>query len=137
MKPKLSTRTASKYKGAMATNYETKRMKQMRWHRENEIVAGLLSTTHGLATVLDVPVGTGRYLALYQQLGLNAVGVDTSTNMLALAQRKMLPVQLVRGSALALGFQDQEFDAVVCVRFLDLIEEEAMRQAVKEICRVA
>jgi hypothetical protein len=32
--------------------------------------------------------------------------------------------------------EDEWYDCTVCVRFLDLIDEDAMRAVVKELCRV-
>jgi ubiquinone/menaquinone biosynthesis C-methylase UbiE len=135
---KLSDYTAVKYRGAMAATYEPKRVNAIRWNQENEIVEKMLiAQRHSITRVLDVPVGTGRFLHLYQKLGCSVTGIDSSEPMLALARKKKLPGYLVQGSIYDLQFNDQEFDAVVCVRLLDLIEEAAMRQAVSEICRVA
>jgi ubiquinone/menaquinone biosynthesis C-methylase UbiE len=133
--PDLSERTARKYSGAMAAGYERKRMKQQRWHEENALVAAMLSSQK-LNSVLDVPVGTGRFLRLYRKLNLACVGIDSSPAMLALARRKRQPGQLLIGDARQLLLEDKAVDATVCVRFLDLIEEHAMRQVVAELCRV-
>jgi ubiquinone/menaquinone biosynthesis C-methylase UbiE len=131
----LADRTAKKYRGRMAANYEAKRMKQQRWDLENQIVAAMLHTLHG--TVLDVPVGTGRYLELYQKFKLDCTGIDTSEEMLALAKQKNLPGKLLIGDATAINFPTKSFDHVVCIRFLDLIDEPAMYRVMKELCRVA
>jgi ubiquinone/menaquinone biosynthesis C-methylase UbiE len=131
----LSSRTAIKYRGRMAANYEAKRKKQIRWDLENQLVSAMLHTLHG--SVLDVPVGTGRFLKLYQDLKLECTGIDTSDEMLALARKKRLPGKLLKGNATAIDFPNKSFDHVVCVRFLDLIDEPAMLQVVKELCRVA
>jgi ubiquinone/menaquinone biosynthesis C-methylase UbiE len=131
----LSDRTAKKYRGRMAANYERKRTKQLRWDMENKIVSAMLHTLKG--TVLDVPVGTGRFLNLYRELGMKCTGVDISEEMIALAREKGLPGILLIGDATSLKYPSKSFNHVVCIRFLDLIDEEAMRQVVKEICRVA
>jgi len=132
----LSDRTARKYRGKMASGYEAKRMKQLRWHQENAIVRGMLEGARG--SVLDVPVGTGRFLAMYNELGLHpVVGIDSSDEMLKLAARKGFPYELENGDARKLRFADRSFDNVVCVRFLDLIDEPAMTAVVTELLRVA
>lgn len=88
--------------------------------------------------MLDVPVGSGRFLTLYRKLHVRWVnGVDVSEEMLALARAKKTAAKLDVGSATALDFPDDSFETVVCVRFLDLIDEEAARQVVRELCRVA
>jgi ubiquinone/menaquinone biosynthesis C-methylase UbiE len=127
--------TVHRYKGAMAANYETKRSRQIRWKQENDIVASMLQGSRG--SVLDCPVGAGRYLQLYKDLKLKCTGIDSSDEMLFLAYKKKLPGKLKLGNAAALPFKDKSFDQAVCVRFLDLIDEETMRQVVRELCRVA
>lgn len=90
-----------------------------------------------VGSLLDCPVGTGRFLGLYRKLGLtNVTGIDSSETMLALARKKRLAVVLEKGDATSIGVDDQTYDVVVCVRFLDLIEETAMRAAVTELTRV-
>lgn len=128
--------TSRKYRGKTASGYEAKRRKQMRWHLENEAVEKFIEGASG--SVLDVPVGTGRFLPLYERMlsGMEAVGVDISEEMLALARRKSdFPLEV--GDATKLRFTDATFDVVVCVRFLDLIDEAAMCKVVTELCRVA
>lgn len=134
--------TSRKYRGRKAATYDAVRTKQLRWKQENEIVERML---RGIAprTVLDVPVGTGRYLQLYKQLGCEHVeGLDISEAMLVLARRKLRALRwrsnvlLRTGDATYLG-GSVIYDAAVCVRFLDLIDEAAMRKVVKELCRVA
>ena len=121
----------------MARNYEAKRMTQERWDLENEIVETMLmQQRNDIIRLLDIPVGTGRFLAMYKVLGISVVGVDISEEMLRQARGKGHPVHLEIGDATKLRFKDQEFDAAVCVRFLDLIEEDAMRQVMCELFRV-
>jgi ubiquinone/menaquinone biosynthesis C-methylase UbiE len=105
---------------------------------ENEIVEKYLeeSNVRG-ARVLDVPTGTGRFLKMFTVLGASSiVGIDSSNEMLALARKKKIRnAVLKQGDIRNLG--DERFDIVVCVRYLDLIDQEAMRTAVREITRVA
>jgi ubiquinone/menaquinone biosynthesis C-methylase UbiE len=119
----------------MAINYEAKRSRQIRWSLENQMVSAMLHTLKG--TVLDVPVGTGRFLDLYAKLKMKCTGIDISEEMIALAREKDLPGELIIGDATSLKYPSQSFNHVVCVRFLDLIDEDAMLQVVTEICRVA
>ena len=85
----LTQRTALKYRKKMAANYEAKRSKQLRWDMENKIVAAMLDTLNG--SVLDVPVGTGRFLKLYANLKMKCTGIDISEEMLTLARQKRMP----------------------------------------------
>lgn len=133
--------TAKKYRGRKAETYDAVRERQRRWALENAAVARMLGNP---ASVLDCPVGTGRFLALYRERGVReVVGIDSSEAMLALARAKVRPVRghtvrLEVGDARAHPSMDKEsIDAAVCVRFLDLIDEEAMRAVVTEMTRVA
>jgi len=87
-------------------------------------------------SVLDVPVGTGRFLPLYDELKLIASGIDSSEEMLALASKKKSKARLSVGDASKLTCKDKFFDHAVCVRFLDLIDEDAMVKVTKELFRV-
>jgi len=134
-------KTSKRYRGKMARGYETKRKTQYRWDIENKTVEDMLKLLRP-ETVLDVPVGTGRFLKVYQKLGiLNVTGIDSSEEMLELAHRKRIDktanYRLRIGDARKLAASEKSHDVAVCVRFLDLIDEEAMREVVKELCRVA
>ena len=141
--------TARKYAGKMAENYESLRIKKQRWLQENEIVEAMLQSQKD-ETVLDIPVGTGRFLVLYNKLGLKCYGYDTSKAMLSLAKRKhkmlMSPKRLKRipavplvleiGDIRKIPHQDRSIDVAVCVRFLDLVPQDTMEDAMHELCRV-
>lgn len=87
--------------------------------------------------VLDVPVGTGRYGAIYATKGLSAVGVDLSPDMLAVARRRYPRMDLREGSVFDLPFGDGHFTTAVCTRLLDWLPPADMRRALAELRRVA
>jgi ubiquinone/menaquinone biosynthesis C-methylase UbiE len=126
--------TKTRYRGKKAATYEQVRKKQARWALENEAVERYMAGAKG--TVLDVPVGTGRFLKLWDSMKLAATGIDASEEMLAIAQRKKSKAFLVKGDAIDLG-PAANADAAVCIRFLDLIPEDAMMRVLRELCRVA
>jgi ubiquinone/menaquinone biosynthesis C-methylase UbiE len=129
--------TAKKYRGRMAANYEAKREKQLRWKLENKAVHNiLLRHAPNHKTVLDCPVGAGRFLALYEQFNLECVGYDTSEEMLALAKGKQRPGKLELGNIKELPLKNQSVDISICVRFLDLVPDTMMRVAMTELARV-
>jgi ubiquinone/menaquinone biosynthesis C-methylase UbiE len=128
--------TSRKYRNKKAATYEAIRTKQARWHRENELVESMLTEWKRGARVLDVPVGTGRFLKLYQKKNFNITGYDISEDMLRLARKKKVKCNLHIGDARQLNELDKDFSVSVCVRFLDLIDEEAMRAVMKELFRV-
>lgn len=138
-------KTTRKYHGRKAETYEAIRTKQERWHLENEVVSRMMA---GVSTgpVLDVPVGTGRFLELYEKLAVSVIGIDASDTMLKIAEKKIRAsaklrrrasaIELKVGDAAKLDLRNREAQASVCVRFLDLIDEHAMREVVCELCRV-
>lgn len=136
--------TTKKYRGRKAETYDEIRQKQRRWKIENETIDGMLRRL-APGSVLDCPVGTGRFMKTYANLSVGAViGVDASEEMLKLARKKVprkmaayCELKLVVGDARRIEAEDRFYDVAVCVRFLDLIEEEAMRAVMKEMMRVA
>lgn len=127
----------SPYCGAKATEYDAKRVTQQKWHDENEIVAEMMRGATG--SVLDVPVGTGRFLPIYKSLRLVVTGVDASTDMLKEARKKASRRdRLFQGDATKMDFAEQrEFDTVVCVRLLHLMKQDDALKILGEILRVA
>jgi ubiquinone/menaquinone biosynthesis C-methylase UbiE len=87
--------------------------------------------------VLEVAVGTGRNLALYQP-GARLTAIDFSPAMLALARERARQVHpdadLRVGDAQALEFADETFDTVVITLALCSIPDD--RRAVAEAWRV-
>jgi ubiquinone/menaquinone biosynthesis C-methylase UbiE len=133
--------TSKKYRGRKAETYEDIRKKQARWNLENETVGAWIAELKP-RTVLDVPVGTGRFFEDYAKASCTVLGIDISEAMLDLAKKKLRGakakhIQLEQGSATNLEVKDKSADMVICVRFLDLIDQDGMRATVKEICRVA
>lgn len=130
--------TSKKYHGRMAETYETKRKKQQRWDQENETVERMLTKLKP-RTVLDVPCGTGRFVEVYDALRVKRVtAVDVSDSMIRLAQRKYtkhVDVKFVCKDVRKLKVE-KKVDVSVCVRFLDLIDDVAMRQVVTKLCKV-
>jgi ubiquinone/menaquinone biosynthesis C-methylase UbiE len=132
--------TSRKYHGNMAANYETKRKKQQRWDLENEVVKRFLSKIQP-RSILDVPCGTGRYFPLYDQLRVRRVlAVDVSDSMLAIAKHK---TKKITRTTITLKRKDvrrlkvKPVDVSVCVRFLDLIDESAMREVMRKLMKVS
>jgi ubiquinone/menaquinone biosynthesis C-methylase UbiE len=131
------TRLAEKYHGETASSYDAEREGSPGWQFEQEAVEAQLGTLPAGSRVLDVPVGTGRFLSAYERHGFEAVGVDVSTSMIAEAQKKFPGAELREGSILELPFPDDSFDCVVCVRFLNWIGGDVLDRAVAELARVS
>jgi ubiquinone/menaquinone biosynthesis C-methylase UbiE len=84
--------------------------------------------------VLDVGCGTGRWMEEVRAAGRCAVGLDSSTAMLARARARLPAAALVRGRAESLPFARGRFGAVVCVYVIHHLDEPA--RFVTEAARV-
>jgi ubiquinone/menaquinone biosynthesis C-methylase UbiE len=136
-------KTTKKYRGLKALTYDKIRMKQQRWDQENAAVERMLGILKP-AVLLDCPVGTGRFLQTAADCGVaEYIGVDASEEMLTLAHRKItrtmknkMTVRLDVGDARHHKCVDERVDVTLCIRFLDLIDETAMRAVMREMMRV-
>jgi SAM-dependent methyltransferase len=118
------------YASRLARTYESHR-DNIRWRKEAEAFERLYALVRP-ATVLDCPVGTGRWLPVFQRNGAAVVGMDLSEHMLAVARKRVGPgadVRLVEGDALdpaLLRSLDQRFDLIVCTRFAHWLPPKAL-----------
>ena len=129
------------YAGPVALEYDRDRDRRGIFRWEEDVVGRLLDGLTTGARVLDVPVGTGRFIPSYRRLGLEVIGLDASEDMLTEAARRFdpetEPVTIVQGSATALPFPDGAFDALVCFRFLPgKLTLRQARAALREFARV-
>jgi len=140
MTNKINTCEGGKYDEQVATGYDAVREKERHWWLEDEFVRKYF-LTHPVKSLLDLPVGTGRFFRHYRGVE-NLTGVDISEHMLAEAQRKVdqLPqatrVTLEKGDVFALKYPDRSFDAVIVWRLLHLLSPDVLPGAIKELCRV-
>jgi len=91
--------------------------------------------------ILDVATGTGRVpLTLLDEPRFHGrvVGVDASTKMLALAEKKLRPfrqrITLIQQTADHLPFPDNSFDGATCLESLEFFPSETA--ALQEMVRV-
>lgn len=124
-----------RYRGDAALNYESVRQTRALWNAEQLAVSTLLDGVNG--TVLDCPVGTGRFLPLYRSLGLDVIGIDINDEMLAQARSKDSGADLRIGDLLDLDLPGRSVDTSICVRLLNLISEAEMIAALVALCRVS
>ncbi len=129
------------YRGDVARNYLTKRLKQEMWHKEQELMSDLLDAQPDGIKVLDVPFGTGRFVGMFQKKGMIIFGIDISEDMLETAKEELGEAynecHIEVGSADALPYDDSSFDLVVCFRFLGLLPYAVAREVLSEIRRVS
>lgn len=128
------------YRGETAESYEAKRAGSSIWKREDQIVEELL---RGLAnrsseqTVLDIPVGTGRFAEIIESSGHLLVGMDISQDMLRLANgRASARAGFAIANATALPIRPSIVDAVVCIRFAHLVDGATLATTISEFGRI-
>ena len=123
---------ATKYRGRVAREYESKRF-DPKWLAEERVAAEMLQQVPRGSSALDVPVGTGRLIPLLAERGLLITGIDASRDMLEearqCASRTGASAELTRGDIRQLSFPDNSFDVVTCLRFLNWIEMEGATNA--------
>ena len=131
------------YFGDVATQYDAKRAGS-KWQGEQEAVRGLLGRlreTLGDYSLLDIPVGTGRFLEFYREFGVAATGLDVSGDMLAEAEKKAsalaCPIRLELGNVLDLRARAGGFDVALCIRLANWLDADCLAKALVELSRTA
>ena len=129
--------TAVRYFGEKALRYETKRMGTAKWMGEDRKVKEFLDDLPQGTSILDVPCGTGRFFPFYHERGFKALGIDISPDMLITARKRTGDNIKVKAGSIFKIETSEVFDAVLCIRFLNLIEAEDFRRALAEMQRLA
>lgn len=124
------------YLGKAATTYEQNRKHEKIWGIEDEILEELLDR-HCPESVLDIPVGTGRFLETYERRGIECYGIDLSSDMLELAKKKQRNAILRKGDILDIPLADNSVDMVVCFRLMYFLNLSQVTTAWRELTRVA
>jgi ubiquinone/menaquinone biosynthesis C-methylase UbiE len=103
------------------------------WDDELDALADVIASLPPLRT-LDVACGTG---FLTRHLQGDVVGLDQSERMLQVARQQSPGARFVQGDALALPFQDGDFDRVFTSYFYCHLEEDERTRFLAEARRVA
>lgn len=107
----MTERTRSSY-NAWASTYDSDPNPQTAL--EFVPVLDALSARSG-ERVLDAACGTGRYTVPLHEQGIEVVGVDFSSDMLAVARARLIDVEFVEADLnQRLPFANASFDAVLC-----------------------
>jgi len=132
---------ARKYAGDVALSYDSRKTRKEKWSQEQAALHVLLSQLPPNSTLLDVPVGTGRFFEFYKARKLKVTGADISLDMLALARAKAaqlhLSAELQEASILSLPYESRAFDCCVCIRLLNWLEAGDCDAAIQELARVS
>lgn len=136
-----------RYRGDTALRYEAKRIGAKVWHDEHAAVRAFLSELPTRITVVDIPVGTGRYAEIYAERGITVIGFDTSPEMLKLAREQFDRHGLVRNKRSHLYEHDAleslpdprgwTYDAIVCTRLYNHFTLTEAQQSLRHLVAAA
>jgi len=101
---------------------------------EKALLRRLLAVFARARTLLEVGCGTGHFTRWFGEQGLQVIGLDFSSPMLAEAVR-LGSLPYVQGDALALPFRAGAFDLVALITTLEFVNDPV--QALAEATRVA
>jgi len=92
-------------------------------------------------TILDLPCGTGIFTWFLSHLGFKTFASDVSLEMLESTRsvrREEAPTPHVfQGDIFRLPLRNRSFDAIMCMRFMNLVDRPARVAAVVEMARVS
>lgn len=118
------------YTGTNAINYNRNRSAANRthhndkWFWENDILQQYLDGQDHKFTILDAPVGTGRFFGLYDKFS-SVVGVDYSVHMLAEAAKEQQTTKNKNITLLHMNMVEEgpshTYNILVCFRLLNLL----------------
>ncbi len=126
------------YSADEAESYDAVRRGEPLWDIEAHYIASLTEQLRP-AAVLDIPIGTARFLEYFSDC--EVVGVDLSKPMLEFAERRASALQfseltLLEGTVTSIPLESKSFDLVVCWRLLHLLPPEDLPKALAEMARV-
>lgn len=134
-------RLAMQYRGDKAAKYDCERVNNAKFKGEQTAVERLLSTVPKGSSIIDIPVGTGRFVELYKRLGLSASGFDISPDMLTVAAEKSrslgYAIPLEVGNIMSLDAQDGSCDVALSICFFNWVDIPKATIAISELARVA
>jgi ubiquinone/menaquinone biosynthesis C-methylase UbiE len=128
------------YKGETAADYDKLRQRNRKWKKETAVIQKIISGLDPGTVILDVPLGTGRFLPIYNKKGIRTIGLDISPDMLRQAQKKMKVIGIVPviiGDARYIPMISKSVDYVVCIRLLNWVATPAAKDISREFHRVA
>lgn len=135
-------RLSARYSGKNASLYDQARASTDRSKTEEREFSDLFLACNP-RTVLDCPIGTGRWIPYYKHAE-RITGIDISSDMLKQAQIKACQlgaanVQLLEGSVFDSEFLSQldKSDLAVCTRFLNWFHTDQALMALRQLSSLA
>ena len=131
----------SRYKGSVAKGYLEGRIHDPRWQREQDVLEEFLRRISAGSAILDIPLGTGRFIEFYAGLRHTVYGLDVSRDMVAQARMEAATYRAslvpLLGEAERIPLRDDSVDYVVCVRFLNWVSLSVVARILSEFDRVS
>jgi hypothetical protein len=125
----VTNELSERYRNDEARLYEERRSANPKWQFEHEALRRVLQTHAArIRSIIDAPVGTGRFLDLYRQCAGDATihGFDASPDMLQMARHRAESDRVVLQKADIINEPlSAHADLVVCYRFLNLVPWDA------------
>lgn len=130
-----------KYTGPNIKNYVNKREATPQWIQETKIMGELLAR-YPSRTIVDIPVGTGRFMQFYAKNRNKVIGLDVSADMLEqaraeAARQKLQSPRLELADIFEVDPASYRADVAVCLRFLNHLEQEWVPRALKSLAAIA
>lgn len=97
----------------IAPEYNQRYPDSQTWQRGQALLN--LASNLKAKTILEVGSGTGFWLNMLHQVTPQLYGLDFSAGMLSQAARQPAPINLTRGTAVHLPYQNGTFDLLYCV----------------------
>lgn len=132
----------SRYRNEIASTYFEQRVLEPQWQVEQRSIEALIvKYAKKNDSILDAPLGTGRFLPLYIEMGLTIYGLDISEDMLEEARRltqgQDVSPHLIIGDVEKIPLADDSVDHVVCIRFMNWIPIDVISRVLTEFVRVS
>jgi len=132
------------YQGSIVSDYEARRATQASWHKEARVLDSFLEQLD-LAPgtrVLDVPIGTGRFLETFMRRRFHVIGRDISADMVAVSRQRATALgqadaDIALGDGTNIDLADNGVALVVSVRFLVHLELSIIDLILAELARVS
>jgi ubiquinone/menaquinone biosynthesis C-methylase UbiE len=130
----------SAYRGEVAARYDEQRRVETLWEQEQAFVQTWAESLAPGATVLDLPVGTGRFVDLLLARSLKVEAWDISEDMLAEVRKRPSAAHphltIAVGDAERIALPDRSVDYVLCWRLFHLVPLATIDRILAEFRRV-
>lgn len=136
---------ARKYVGDVAKGYDAKRKESLKWKAEQIAIENIIDDLPNGSKILDCPVGTGRFVEVYERNDHQVMAVDLSEDMLKETHHKITKPDLFKFGIGPIGGIDEFIEenavdvSIMCrlTRWLSPIERTEAMQVLKRVTKNA